>query len=511
MRISFSIFLIIQLAPCWGQLYFNNVYDRPDFLAEWCGQVEVVDDKIITPVWFWELDETSNYGIRELDFDGNEIMVSSVDSVYYWFSGGLAQNFKQTTDGGYIYGGMLDTACIIKITPDYQLEWRTNVGEFLGSMRSVSELANGQFFCTWNHLQGTNNGIGLYWYNSDGSVANNLDYILYGQGIYEVNSVNQLSNGDLLLTMYFDEYLSDDPPIHYFDNIIARLNSETGEVVWQERYSIGNFNKQLGWMQAIVENDTTATLCYITRDTLLDPFNAYGASYGSLYAAKLNLNTGDTSAVVLIEEGIGNHQNRDFEKCPDGGYVILMTELPNDIVNTYMFQNTITKIDSNFQFEWKKQYAPLPISEIEHIYHEAFDIDICPDSGFVVSGYAQDTNSEPTFHNGKQIPWVFKTDYCGELEWNNCGVDNIAESHAAPLGSASVFPNPASDKITVSSSQEFESITIRDITGKSVYTSTMSNHLLQTQLDISSLANGLYLIEVDFGERRVGAQKLVVE
>jgi hypothetical protein len=507
MRTLFSIFLIIQLAPCWGQLYFNNVYEEEDVPAEFTAILELDNNgNYILPSWHYDSLLNLHFDIRKIGTYGNDAGEFPIDTFSNPLSGFFQSNFTKTSDGGYIYAGMLDTACIVKITADLQLEWRTNVGVFLGSMESVTELANGQFFCTWIYLAGQEEGMGLYWFNADGTLANYVFYLIDGAATYIVNSVNQLSNGDLLITLWMDEYLSDDPPIRYFDNIIARLNSETGAVIWQERLSHGNFNKQLGWMQAIVENENEATVAFMTKDSLVDIFNAYGEYYGRTGTLKLDLNNGDTSDVVLLDELMHFNWTYDFEKTLDGGYVFLMFETNSN----YWYDKYILKIDSSRHLEWKKAYNPLPEEQMYGIYCEAWDIDICPDSGFVVSGWAQDTNSEPTFHNGKQIPWVFKTDYCGELEWNNCGADNIAESHA-DLVSASVFPNPASDKITVSSTQEFESITIRDITGKPVYSSTMSNHLLQTQLDISSLANGLYLIEVDFGEGRVGAQKLVVE
>jgi hypothetical protein len=200
---------------------------------------------------------------------------------------------------------------------------------------------------------------------------------------------------------------------------------------------------------------------------------------------------------------VNTFQIDDFLKTPDGGYAVLMNFRENDPIQ---YQPFILKLDSAYQYEWMKTYAP----DTTWLQGALFDLEVTLDGGFVATG-----SFNFAMPNPYERHWVIKLDACGDVEYMDCpyvGIDKPAGGHAE-LDSASlkIAPNPANDLVNISSTQEFVSIGIRDIIGKLVYTSTMNNHVLQTQLNISSLAKGLYLIEVDYGNGVIGAQKLVVE
>jgi len=63
-----------------------------------------------------------------------------------------------------------------------------------------------------------------------------------------------------------------------------------------------------------------------------------------------------------------------------------------------------------------------------------------------------------------------------------------------------IFPNPATDEITVNSTEAISNVSIFDITGKTVYTNTNANTNLK--VDVSSFNRGIYIIEVLSNNKR---------
>ncbi len=73
------------------------------------------------------------------------------------------------------------------------------------------------------------------------------------------------------------------------------------------------------------------------------------------------------------------------------------------------------------------------------------------------------------------------------------------ELQATPA--VSVFPNPASDFISLSNLQPNSTIQICDLMGKSMFTKTLSSDALS--IDLSSLSNGTYLLSINGRTQKV--------
>ena len=78
---------------------------------------------------------------------------------------------------------------------------------------------------------------------------------------------------------------------------------------------------------------------------------------------------------------------------------------------------------------------------------------------------------------------------------------------AAGSRQLTVFPNPASEKLTISSKQSAEKIVVMDITGRAVF-QTNTN---AAEVDVSSLACGMYLLRVEFKNGDIAVGKFVKE
>ena len=72
----------------------------------------------------------------------------------------------------------------------------------------------------------------------------------------------------------------------------------------------------------------------------------------------------------------------------------------------------------------------------------------------------------------------------------------------------SVYPNPASDEITVSSSLTEGTITLSDVAGKLVKTTSLSG--LSTSLNTAGLNNGVYYVTVSNGTT-TSTEKVVIK
>lgn len=99
-------------------------------------------------------------------------------------------------------------------------------------------------------------------------------------------------------------------------------------------------------------------------------------------------------------------------------------------------------------------------------------------------------------------------------KWNNTpdyvAIDNINYSivtgfeNELASSKISIYPNPANDKITVAGA-DIKSVEIVNLNGETVLSSTTSN------INISDLASGIYVVKIADNKSNVTTQKLVVE
>ena len=86
--------------------------------------------------------------------------------------------------------------------------------------------------------------------------------------------------------------------------------------------------------------------------------------------------------------------------------------------------------------------------------------------------------------------------------------DAGAISDLLPQGAINMFPNPATEQVMFRSDYRMEQISLRNLLGQEVM--TRANAGLDTQLNVSTLPQGVYLIVVET-EEGVWRQKLVIE
>lgn len=297
-----------------------------------------------------------------------------------------------------------------------------------------------------------------------------------------VNDITELSNGDLLAWGAW--YADWDPMVVRFD--------ANGNFISEHHWGSPQYDDWLPWPVQV--SDSTFLFAYSRGFDALNEFNVFHNPIIGLF------NANQMEIEWEIEHNYVHTfgEITDFEKLDDNTFVLLGYGYPdsNNPGRAFMLA-----VDAQGNELWQQEYWPPQA----YLTPTAMDLEITPDGGLAYAGnfFRVDENHNPI----DQVTWVVKTDGCGEEVFNGC-TSAVAEL-AIENSKLKISPNPASSVVNLSSEQEIKSITIRDVTGKIVLQQQMNNHELQTQIDVNRLATGLYLIEANFGNNRVVAQRLV--
>ncbi len=174
-------------------------------------------------------------------------------------------------------------------------------------------------------------------------------------------------------------------------------------------------------------------------------------------------------------------------------------ELSNgDIVSTGMTDETdnagwLIKTDMAGNKLWSRMYNNN--ANIDLFY----DFTTTADGGFLLAGLAWNAN------NNSQDAWLLKVDSVG-CEYENCLVGIDEESKKVVVD---IYPNPASDVLNIElqeAGKKYE-IQLVDIQGQLVYKSEVRNQ--KSEINISSLANGIYLLTLQNAEQKTSVKIIV--
>lgn len=130
------------------------------------------------------------------------------------------------------------------------------------------------------------------------------------------------------------------------------------------------------------------------------------------------------------------------------------------------------------------------------------------------------TNGAAVYQARALYNYIYKTvlnvaDNCTtQLAGSRFGItstDNGEQDNIKTNWAVDIFPNPASSDITIVSKTEAEnlSVTIKDVTGKLVYTTSLQTSNFISKLDLN-LLNGVYLITINNNTNESITKKLVI-
>jgi hypothetical protein len=167
----------------------------------------------------------------------------------------------------------------------------------------------------------------------------------------------------------------------------------------------------------------------------------------------------------------------------------------------------LVKFNINGELLWQRKYVKVPT--VPNSYwptHELYDVDITPDSGFVMVGQAVNYNQNTTEQYG-QLGWLVKTDKYGCLVPNCQQYDNpIDTTQIPPIDSteiiepAELYPNPTSHNLYYYHLQGENTSPftcyIYNMQSQIVQQFTVSADKVTYIIDVSQLASGTYIFKV---------------
>ncbi|MCF8429083.1 MAG: T9SS type A sorting domain-containing protein [Bacteroidia bacterium] len=73
-----------------------------------------------------------------------------------------------------------------------------------------------------------------------------------------------------------------------------------------------------------------------------------------------------------------------------------------------------------------------------------------------------------------------------------------------------IYPNPTSGIVTISSSQTIVNIEVFDVTGKVVYSQQNNKHQTNLEINLSALSNGIYFINTKNNFGGISKSKIII-
>jgi hypothetical protein len=168
----------------------------------------------------------------------------------------------------------------------------------------------------------------------------------------------------------------------------------------------------------------------------------------------------------------------------------------------------ILKTDSAGNELWYREYMLLTAMFSENILYNVIPT---PDNGYIACGtvwpYPPDT--------GTQDSWVLKVDSLGCEAPDQCwvGEDEIWVKTFTPEKPFIVYPNPATDKLTLEFhiNPEGAEVKLYSLTGQAVLPRHVPKNRDMFELDIGHIEAGLYILKVTISGNRPVMEKVVVE
>lgn len=405
-----------------------------------------------------------------------------------------ANSVQQTSDGGYIVAGTAASSdgdvtgghgsfdyWIIKLDASGNIQWKKTFGgsivEHANSIQQTTD--NGYIIAGYsNSANGDitgNHGSEDFWIvKLDQSGTLQWQKSLGGSDKDSAYSIQQTSDGGYI-TIGVSRSTDGDVTGNHgnYDIWVVKLNA-SGNIQWQ---------KSLGG-----SNDDTA---YTIRQTSDGGYIFAGTS--SSDDGDVNGNTGSNMWIVKLNNA-GSIQwqkiygDTNFYEVPltviqtsDGGYVI-GTNLEDPTNNIYNV--SIIKLDTAGTLVWEKNVS-------ENLINTVSSIQETPDGGLVFAGRTDDYTDSDF--------WIVKLSSAATL----------ATQEVKHSPSATFYPNPAKDFITVGKLPKGSTVSIFDTSGQKVFQEKISTE--NTKIKIDGLSNGNYIITItdDTGKTAL-SDKLII-
>ena len=501
------ILIFLQAAVTYSQTIFQKTYGGSN--AEWGNAVIPLSDGSYIIAGSTNTFGAGNYDFYLLKLNNNG------DTLWTKTYGGaqddIATAAQQTSDGGFIIVGHSSSAptagnsdiCLVKTDGNGNLLWSKNYGGAeTDEGYAVQQTADGGFVIAGNTLSfsgdGTSDGL-LIKTNSSGDTAmTRLMRGLFDDWSY---SVVQANDGGYLL---FGVTTNFGPGI--YDLFVQKITTG-GFTQWAKAY--GGFAFEYGF----------TLLKTINGYAIAGQTSTFGAGDMDMYL--LNL---DSSGNVLWSKTYGGNVTDvpyAAAQTTDGGFI-----LGGYTTSFGGHDNYLVRTDNSGNMLWSKTYGGSDDDEIYSVKQTA-------DGGFIAVGHTY------SFGAGLSDIYVIKTDSAGNSGCNQASPATIAGTPSTqtvnftpPSGSglsvfnpsfttaggcsvntlclvtgteqeiekgnhSSIFPNPATDRVTIANLQfAVSEIEIFNSLGEKISSRKLGAINNEVIFNVSSLARGIYLAKV---------------
>lgn len=203
----------------------------------------------------------------------------------------------------------------------------------------------------------------------------------------------------------------------------------------------------------------------------------FGGEVSNAYLAML---TPDGSQRIWEKRLFGIIEHNDLStifKNNDGTFHIWGYERTPYIIHPLLmhFSANFDSLDTKYYSYWNGPGAQNYIRDIVKM----------PDQGYVACGFGWDNNND-------QDGWLLRIDSSGCANVN-CTPLAIQEKTDDAINDVAIYPNPTTDKIYIktNATEVIKSISLLDIRG-----TVINAEIIGNEIDVSMLANGLYIIEI---------------
>jgi hypothetical protein len=411
----------------------------------------------------------SDVSLSKLDVHGNLLWTKYYGTVNR--DNGFYLN--KTTDGNFVFVAETEAASnnldilIYKIDTAGAVIWNKSfISPVNETPKYIEQLSNGGFILcgTQNDISGSNDILVV-------QLDSNGDYVWhqnYGRTDNDYSDMIHQVGNDLILTADTRSYGAGG-----YDVILYKLDS-TGNEIWKQTYGD---SLQNGCQGLLVTSDGN----YLSYgETEIFPFSAY-----DFYLEKIDTSGG--SIWKYTYGGTGSDAIFSAQEDADGGFIC--TGYSNSYNGGGPIDLVILKVDANGVFQWKQTYGG-PGIDIGFEIIKAND-----NPGFIITGQ--------TF-SGSDEYYLLKMD--------ENGIIGIPENSDQAYVSEA-FPNPSSSGFSVNydlkNGKNFL-LVMYEATGKKVFEKMINEVKGTFDIDVSSLAQGIYFYGIQKDGSILSMKKIIV-
>ncbi len=150
----------------------------------------------------------------------------------------------------------------------------------------------------------------------------------------------------------------------------------------------------------------------------------------------------------------------------------------------------LLKVNSQGISEWYREYDCFPDDDAQATHTKIYGITPTEDGGFIMGG-EYFCSPSTMFPSGTQQGLVIKVDSMGCLE-EGCGTTNIR--HTINAINAEIYPNPASEKITITLAEQTNAAHVKIYNAKGCL--WINEEYENSEMDVSQLPAGVYTVNI---------------